>query len=262
MKDEEGRVVCEASTMLREPRPLLEYKIERAQAEDSLEINRVRVRAFVSLSIFSAVTAEATLQSGQDVFFDLVWPPSKVDADDLAACTSRTWTAQNSYDSPTVHTFKAVLPNGKIIGLARWIDCFREAELPAPLNPNEWPKGTNIDVLQPACQAAFDTLQRVSKGNPFCGRSLAISLPVLTASSELDALGVDPDYRQRGVGSALIKAGLAVVERRGLPIILESSAQGEPLYRCFGWQTVDTKPLLVQDGKVVLECPVMLKEAS
>jgi hypothetical protein len=65
MKDEEGRVVCEAPSMLREPRPLLEYKIERAHAEDSLEISRVRVRAFVSFLIFSTVTAEA---------ISAVWP--------------------------------------------------------------------------------------------------------------------------------------------------------------------------------------------
>jgi hypothetical protein len=94
---------------------------------------------------------------------------------------SRKWTAQNSYDSPTVHTFKAVLPNGKIVGLARWLNYLKKPEPPAVLDPKEWPQGTDIEVWQPICQAAFDALQRVSKANPFCGMPLTCSQAILTS---------------------------------------------------------------------------------
>jgi GNAT superfamily N-acetyltransferase len=79
---------------------------------------------------------------------------------------------------------------------------------------------------------------------------------------ELCLMGVDPDYAGKGVGTALFKAGLAVVSKRGLPIIIDASPEGEPLYRKHGWIKVDSFALFVKDGQVILESPVMIKEAA
>ncbi len=55
----------------------------------------------------------------------------------------------------------------------------------------------------------------------------------------LPLIGVDPARQGRGLGSALLKAGLAQVDAAGLPAYLESSnIKNVPLYERFGFEVL------------------------
>jgi GNAT superfamily N-acetyltransferase len=63
----------------------------------------------------------------------------------------------------------------------------------------------------------------------------------------LFAIGVVPEAQGKGLGGALMRAGLARVDAAGLPAYLESSkASNVPLYRHFGFE--DLPPLAVPRG--------------
>lgn len=53
------------------------------------------------------------------------------------------------------------------------------------------------------------------------------------------SIGVSPEWRQRGVGKALMKEVLALAEKENLPVSLESSAMGDALYRSIGFKLLD-----------------------
>jgi GNAT superfamily N-acetyltransferase len=62
----------------------------------------------------------------------------------------------------------------------------------------------------------------------------------------LPLIGVDPARQGRGIGSALLRASLARVDREGLPAYLESSnPANEPLYLRHGFEGL--RPLQVAD---------------
>lgn len=55
----------------------------------------------------------------------------------------------------------------------------------------------------------------------------------------LAMIGVDPSRQGRGLGSALLKAALRVVDEAGAPAYLESSnPRNTPLYERFGFQVM------------------------
>ncbi len=55
----------------------------------------------------------------------------------------------------------------------------------------------------------------------------------------LPLIGVDPGRQGRGLGSALLKAGLALCDAAGLPAYLESSnIKNVPLYERFGFEVL------------------------
>lgn len=53
------------------------------------------------------------------------------------------------------------------------------------------------------------------------------------------SIGVAPEWRQRGVGKALMREVIALAEKENLPISLESSAMGDALYRSVGFTLLD-----------------------
>ncbi|KAL3443400.1 hypothetical protein BJX65DRAFT_199540 [Aspergillus insuetus] len=55
---------------------------------------------------------------------------------------------------------------------------------------------------------------------------------------ELDVLYVHPDYQRRGIASDLLKWGFEKSEQLGLPIYLEATAEGRPVYERYGFETV------------------------
>lgn len=63
----------------------------------------------------------------------------------------------------------------------------------------------------------------------------------------LFAIGVVPEAQGKGVGGAMLRAGLARVDAAGLPCYLESTkATNVPLYRHFGFE--ELPPLRVPEG--------------
>jgi GNAT superfamily N-acetyltransferase len=55
---------------------------------------------------------------------------------------------------------------------------------------------------------------------------------------ELDVLYVHPNYQRRGIASDLLKWGFEKSEELGLPIYLEATAEGRPVYERYGFETV------------------------
>ena len=51
-------------------------------------------------------------------------------------------------------------------------------------------------------------------------------------------LGVSPNFRRRGVGSLLLDWGKERARQEGVPIMLESTPQGVPLYAKVGFDTI------------------------
>jgi len=54
----------------------------------------------------------------------------------------------------------------------------------------------------------------------------------------LKCLGVDPGFQRRGVGAMLVGAGMDRARAEGVPAMLESSPNGEGLYRKLGFRVV------------------------
>jgi GNAT superfamily N-acetyltransferase len=69
---------------------------------------------------------------------------------------------------------------------------------------------------------------------------------------ELDVLYVHPDYQRKGIASDLLKWGFEKSEQLGLPIYLEATAEGRPVYERYGFETVrverfDARPFGVDE---------------
>jgi GNAT superfamily N-acetyltransferase len=48
-----------------------------------------------------------------------------------------------------------------------------------------------------------------------------------------------PAYQRRGIGRAIINFAVANIDHQSLPIYLNSSMSGAPLYEKMGWKVVD-----------------------
>jgi GNAT superfamily N-acetyltransferase len=59
----------------------------------------------------------------------------------------------------------------------------------------------------------------------------------------LNILATDPAYMRRGAGAALVAWGLAIADKEKVPVWLESSPFGWPLYQRLGFEVVDTQDL-------------------
>lgn len=55
----------------------------------------------------------------------------------------------------------------------------------------------------------------------------------------LSLLVTRPDFQGKGAGTALVKHGLALADEQNLPVWLEASAKGYPLYKKLGFEDVE-----------------------
>jgi GNAT superfamily N-acetyltransferase len=51
-------------------------------------------------------------------------------------------------------------------------------------------------------------------------------------------MATHPDHQRKGVGKLLVQWGIQIAEQLGLPIYLESTNAGQPLYESQGFETL------------------------
>lgn len=79
-------------------------------------------------------------------------------------------------------------------------------------------------------------------------------------------MATHPKYQRKGVGRLLVQWGINVAEQLGLPIYLESSKGGVPLYEAVGFETLTHETLVHKASttgeKEDMEVPLMVKMPS
>jgi ribosomal protein S18 acetylase RimI-like enzyme len=68
----------------------------------------------------------------------------------------------------------------------------------------------------------------------------------LSDQSELEYLAVQPAYRNRGIATMLMEAGIAESERMGIDIFMLAYKAGLGVYRRLGFETLET--LMLDDS--------------
>lgn len=70
-----------------------------------------------------------------------------------------------------------------------------------------------------------------------------VCVGMLNVDLVLDMLATHPDYHGRGMGSQLLKWGLAKADHDGLEAYLSASPMGRPLYVKNGFKLVDSEEI-------------------
>lgn len=80
--------------------------------------------------------------------------------------------------------------------------------------------------------------------------------------TDCHTVAVHPDYQGKGVGAQLMQWGINMAEQLNLPIYLESTVEGVPLYLKLGFQTLSEgivfRPEITRANKEV-KAPLMVK---
>ena len=56
--------------------------------------------------------------------------------------------------------------------------------------------------------------------------------------ADLQTVAVHPDHQRRGIGKLLMDWGMDVAERMNVPVYLEATYEGAPLYKKCGFETL------------------------
>ncbi|TDZ25412.1 putative acyltransferase SID5 [Colletotrichum orbiculare MAFF 240422] len=156
------------------------------------------------------------------------------------------------HTSPTQYTVKCVdSETGDIVGMALW-DVYLEERTPDEYkNPGVgWLEGEQKERAEELINPLCDMKEKLWAGRKhvYC-----------------HVIAVKPEHQRRGAGALLTKWGLAMAELAGLPVYLESSEEGFPLYQRLGFEVLDDKIVhragLVGAEKDV-EVPLMVKMPS
>ncbi|EEP76732.1 predicted protein [Uncinocarpus reesii 1704] len=157
---------------------------------------------------------------------------------------------RNSLQDPAV-TYTKVMVDGKHVAQAQWVlnldpDWHLKGE------PEEKKKARMENAANPEAYGEFfGWLYGVRK------RRMGGQKHLLLAS-----LVTHPEYQGRGIGSLLLKEGLAVADKHNIPAWLEASAAGYPLYKKFGFEDVEIfdMDLTKYGGKTVARSVAMVRQ--
>ncbi|KAL4891457.1 acyl-CoA N-acyltransferase [Aspergillus ambiguus] len=147
------------------------------------------------------------------------------------------------------HTFKCVdTETGRIAGMATWQVYWRERTAEERVKPwIGWLEGEQRERAEAFLGQLWEKREKYigEKKHVYC-----------------HTVAVHPEYQGRGVGKKLMQWGLDVAEQLKVPIYLESTHEGRPLYERLGFTTLKEgvvfKPEVTQ-LKEAIEAPLMAK---
>jgi GNAT superfamily N-acetyltransferase len=147
-----------------------------------------------------------------------------------------------------VSSFKAVNEAGELVASSRW-QIFEDDEdvtlsVEEAVNQRmkmdipEMRKGLARDLYTVIIEGKREVLRVRSETDNANDDGGMEACKKLQKRIELVGLHVDPAYQRRGIASALLKWGLEESDRLGLPIYLEATEEGMPVYERYGFETV------------------------
>ncbi|KAM0745793.1 acyl-CoA N-acyltransferase [Meredithblackwellia eburnea MCA 4105] len=133
---------------------------------------------------------------------------------------------ENYLKMPNMRVFKAVEEggNGRPIGLGWWTVPWSGGPVESPMRM--MPEGANQDVAQDL----FEKLKEVAKSRP-------------EQRYELEILSIHPDHQRMGVGRVLLQWGLDAADSDGVPVYLDATPAGIPMYNAFNF-VQDAPPIV------------------
>ena len=138
------------------------------------------------------------------------------------------------------HCFTAKdVATGDIVGISWWA-----SDLHPPASRDEIEEAYQASRkkrgAEPQVEGMNEELAREYFKVAFCSELETIAgRPYVT----LRMLATNPRYHRRGVGSLLLKHGLEKADSLGLPVYLDCSVGGKPLYERYGFKVIGDFPL-------------------
>ncbi|KAJ5482141.1 hypothetical protein N7475_000953 [Penicillium sp. IBT 31633x] len=147
------------------------------------------------------------------------------------------------------HTFQCIDTNtGQIAGMATWQIYWRERTSDERQKPwIGWLEGDQRVRAEAFLEQLWEKREKWigPKRHVYC-----------------HTVAVHPDYQGKGVGAQLMQWGINMAEQLNLPIYLESTVEGVPLYLKLGFQTLSEgivfRPEITRANKEV-KAPLMVK---
>lgn len=155
---------------------------------------------------------------------EVMFPGGPPSAEDGSRSEQSVLSHQKAWSSdPTARYLKACLPNGTIVGYAKWNFFFDSSK---PQYPNQ-----NMEVSPHANKefvdyflGSFDT----ARNKAMAGKKHFL----------MTVLCVHPEYQRLGIGGKLLDWGLKEADKEGLECWIDSSPFGLGLYKKHGWEEV------------------------
>ncbi|KAI1330764.1 acyl-CoA N-acyltransferase [Xylariaceae sp. FL0255] len=158
-----------------------------------------------------------------------------------------------NHDKNGYHVKCVDTETGKIVGMASWDIFWR------PEEENAWPKpegalwleGKNREKADSVLKPLWDAHEKLFS------KQRHVYLPTMA---------VYPNHQRRGAGRLLLQWGIDLAEKLGLPIYLESTVPGYPLYSSLGFERL-THTRVIHKAEVTgmpedVDVPLMVKMPS
>lgn len=126
---------------------------------------------------------------------------------------------------PNAKYVKAALPDGKIIGEAKWyflLDAEAREKDPWEI---DFAPGANRELYN----GYFGALNKARMERLGGKRHILMAI-----------LAIDPEYQRKGVGHELLRWGLKQADEEQVECWIDASPAGHGLYKQFGWEDVGT----------------------